>query len=241
MYSGIMGHANVVAHTGGVRGPAEVFNDIYTVFLVLGTLVGVVVIGYTLYNVVKYRAGSSRADEDAVQRPRMGELPESTGGGRKLFVSFFFSAVIVVSLIIWTYSSLLYVEDGPDEAIEVDVVGQQFGWTFTYPNGHQTTELRLPVNQTVRLNVTSIDVMHNIGIPAFNAKADAIPGQTTTTWFTTDQTGTFEAVCYELCGVGHSSMRAPVIVMEQQEFETWYANTTGSTDTAASTTAGGDQ
>jgi cytochrome c oxidase subunit 2 len=76
------------------------------------------------------------------------------------------------------------------------------------------------------LNVTSGDVMHNIGIPAFNAKTDAIPGQTTTTWFVPDETGTFQAACYELCGSGHSIMTSDVVVVESAEYQEWYDETT---------------
>lgn len=241
-------HDSVVGHAGGVsRTPVDVFSSIYTVFLALGTIVGVVVIGYTLYNAVKYRRGNREGTESKadVVRPELGELPRGSGGGRKLFVSFGISAVIVISLIIWTYSALLYVDSGPDEGdeLEVDVVGQRFSWTFVYPNGHQTTQLRVPKDRPVELNVTSTDVFHNIGIPEFNAKTDAIPGQTTTTWFVPDQLGTYEAVCYELCGSGHSVMRSDVIVMQSDAYQSWYANTStqqASADAnAANAVAGG--
>ena len=248
MWGGITTH-DLVAHAGGVsQTPADLFDNIYTVFLVLGTLVGVVVIGYTLYNAVTYRQRGDGADDAKtaeVARPQLGELPRGSGGGRKLFVSFGISAVIVLSLVVWTYSALLYVEDGPPEGeeLEIDVIGQRFSWTFVYPNGHRTTQLRVPQDRPVELNVTSSDVFHNIGIPAFNAKTDAIPGQTTTAWFVPDRRGTFEAICYELCGSGHSVMRSDVIVLCPAAYEEWYANTTGqqaSTDaSAAESVAGG--
>lgn len=249
MFLGTAIHS-IVGHAGSVsRTPANVFNNIYVVFLGLGTLVGIVVIGYTVYNAVKYRDRGDHAEDDEkdgdVVRPSLGELPESAGGGRKLFVSFFFSAVIVISLILWTYSALLYVDSGAgaaaeggnsegdieglndDGVLEIDVVGQQFSWIFVYPNGHESTTLHVPKDVPVKLNVTSGDVMHNIGIPAFNAKTDAIPGQTTTTWFVPDETGTFQASCYELCGSGHSIMTSDVVVMEQTEYQKWYDEETG--------------
>lgn len=243
MSIGIMVHDTVVAHAGeAIRSPADVFGNIYTVFLILGTLVGVVVIGYTLYNAVKYRDDGGGDDAaDGVDRPEVGELPAGSGGGRKLFVSFGISAVIVLSLIVWTYSALLYVDSGPDEAdaLEVDVIGEQFSWRFVYPNGHTTyNELRVPEDRPVRLNVTSSDVFHNLGLPEFNAKTDAIPGQTTTAWFVPDERGTYEAVCYELCGPGHSAMRGDVIVMRPDAYQDWYANTTGPEGGGGDTRAG---
>lgn len=228
--------AYLVGQAGGIsRTPADVFETVYLVFLILGTLVGIVVVGYTLSKAWRYRDDGERDDdEDAasgkkVVRPTLGEVPTGSGGGRKLFVSFGISAVIVLSLIVWTYSALLFVDDTPDQiredAIEIDVVGEQFAWTYTYPNGHTTTTLRIPKGQPIRLNVTSSDVWHAFGIKEFRVKTDAIPGQTTTAWFTAEQTGNFTAVCYELCGAGHSAMRGDVIVMEPDEYQDWYEST----------------
>jgi len=220
------------------RSPADQFGEIFLVFAGLGTLVGIVVIGYTLLNAYKYRRGSGNGEKKDVVRPELGEKPGGGGGGKKLFLSFGISAIIVLSLIVWTYSALLYVENAPEEDITIEVEGEQFSWRFIYPNGETTfNELRLPKDQVVKLEVTSTDVFHNFGIPDFRVKADAIPGQTTEKWFIPDETGTVQAHCYELCGAGHSGMDADVIVMEQGEFEDWYAGT-GSNDTQA--TVGGD-
>ena len=102
----------------------DVFQDIFWVFLVLGTLVGVVVISYMLYNAYKYRDGSERPADEEFIPPKLGELPQGGGGGKKLFVSFGLSAIIVVSLIVWTYGTLLYVEGAPaqePDALEIQV------------------------------------------------------------------------------------------------------------------------
>ena len=208
---------------------AFVFDRIFLVFLALGTLVGVVVIGYMLYNAYKYRDRDGRGDED-VERPSVGELPTGSGGGKKLFTSFALSTVIVISLVAWTYGALLYVEDepSPEEALVVEVEGYQFGWEFVYPNGHSSSTLRVPADREVLLRVTSRDVFHNFGVPGLKVKSDAIPGQETTTWFVEDDTGTYTAQCYELCGAGHSYMTADVVVMEPDEYDEWYAGTNNS-------------
>jgi cytochrome c oxidase subunit 2 len=226
----------------------EVFSRIFDVFLLLGTLVGVVVIGYMSWKAYKYRDRPGEADDTDVDRPRVGELPQGSGGGRKLFVSFTLSAVIVLSLILWTYGTLLYVErattvedasaaalsDGAaaervqvesETTLRIEVIGTQFDWTFVYPNGHRTDVLRAPVDTEVQLLVTSGDVFHNFGIPGLRVKADAIPGQTTDTWFVADEPGTHRAHCYELCGAGHSYMNAEVVILEQAAYEEWYADT----------------
>ena len=235
----------VVAQTGLVpRGTrAFVFQRIFEVFLVLGTAVGVVVVGYMLYNAYRYRADGGRGSD--TDRPVLGELPTGSGGGRKLFTSFFLSTVVVISLISWTYGTLLFVEEGPpaEDALEVRVEGYQFGWRYVYPNGH-TAEgtLRVPQNQSVRLVVTSADVFHNFGVPDLRVKTDAITGQETETWFRAEETGNDSAQCYELCGSGHSFMTATVVVMEPDEYEAWYegtGNETGGATTENASTESG--
>ena len=221
------GFPTVLAQSGLIpRGTRVfVFDRIFTVFLLLGTLVGIVVIAYMLYNAYKYR---DTGEEDDLDRPVLGELPEGGGKGKKLFTSFALSAVIVISLVAWTYGTLLYVEEGPAAAdsVEVEVEGYQFGWRFTYPNGHTTDGvLRVPADQGVRLRITSADVFHNFGIPELKVKSDAIPGQTSETWFIAEETGTYTANCYELCGAGHSYMTADVVVMEPDEYRAWYDDT----------------
>jgi len=204
----------------------EVFRQIYWVFLILGTLVGVVVIGYMVYIGYKYRDRPDRAADDD-DRPTLGELPSGAGGGRKLFTSFALSTVIVVSLIAWTYGTLLFVEqDSPvqgEQGLDIEVEGYQFGWDFRYPNGATTTgTLRVPVDTPIQVHVTSRDVFHNFGIPALRVKSDAIPGQTTSSWFVANETGRYTAKCYEVCGTGHSYMNADVVVMEHEAYEEWY-------------------
>ncbi|WP_436923198.1 cytochrome c oxidase subunit II [Halosimplex amylolyticum] len=238
----------VLAGTSGIRAPAEVFNSIFVVFLGLGTLVGVVVISYTLYNAYKYRYREDKDPAPDAERPELGELPEGGGKGKKLFLSFGISALIVLSLVIWTYASLLYVEGKPTEVqqnggdvVDVEVEGFRFGWQFTYPNGAQTSTLRVPTDTVINLSVTSADVFHNFGIPDLRTKADAIPGQTTNAWFVANETGTYQANCYEICGEGHSGMTAEVVAMEPEAFEEWYANAEPSGDETAGNESAGTE
>jgi cytochrome c oxidase subunit 2 len=232
-----------VGTTAGLpRSPADQFEEIFLVFVALGTLVGIVVVSYLLWKAYKYRDGSGNGDDADVVRPELGEIPGGAGGGKKLFLSFGISAIIVLSLIVWSYSALLYVEEPPQEPdFEVQVTGEQFAWQFEYPNGETTfNELRLPADQVVLLEVTASDVFHNFGIPEYRLKADAIPGQVTPKWMTTDRTGTFAAHCYELCGSGHSGMDAEVIVMEQADFNDWYNGSYRASVDASTATAGGE-
>lgn len=236
MTNGLLPKLLLQVRPGDWRSQADVFGEIFLVFLALGTLVGIVVVAYTLYNAYKYR-DDGQPDDDGADRPTLGELPTGDGGAksRKLFLSFGISAIIVISLVVYAYTLLIYVEAGPDAGpeaqLDVDVTGYQFGWEFEYPNGHSVdNELRVPSDQVVRLHVTSRDVWHSFGSPELRIKSDAIPGQTSRTWFAAEEPGTYTAECFELCGAGHSYMEADIVVMEPDEFEDWYAETEANGD-----------
>jgi cytochrome c oxidase subunit 2 len=110
--------------------------------------------------------------------------------------------------------------------MNVRVVGEQFAWTFYYPQegGEEiaSSQLYLPANQSVLFDVQSKDVIHDFWVPAFRMKIDAVPGETThVRATTTDRLGTYPVVCAELCGLGHAVMRQSARVVPPQEFETW--------------------
>lgn len=217
----------------GFQTQAGVFSEIFLVFLIIGTVVGSVVVAYTLHHAYKYR---DRGEEtDGFDAPQLGELPRGQSGGKskKLFVSFGLSAIIVISVVVYSYTLLLYVEAGPTEEeiepegnMDIEVTGIQFGWQFEYPNGQTAfNEMRVPAGeeQVIRLHVTSNDVWHTFGVTELRIKADSIPGQTSTTWFTAGQAGEEYLIeCFELCGAGHSQMDGTIIVMEPDEFNEWY-------------------
>lgn len=113
----------------------------------------------------------------------------------------------------------------------VRVQAQRWSWSFTYPDGQVVTdELVLPVDERVRFDVTSIDVLHSFWIPAFRVKMDAVPGRTTKLRVTPEDVGDTEedsnlrVQCAEFCGVSHWSMATPIRVVEKAEFDEWLAS-----------------
>jgi cytochrome c oxidase subunit 2 len=82
-------------------------------------------------------------------------------------------------------------------------------------------ELHLPVGKPVKVLLRSIDVLHDFYVPQFRAKMDLVPGLVTYLWFTPTRTGTFEILCAELCGSGHSQMRGTVVVDMEADYQTW--------------------
>ncbi|MEM9003053.1 MAG: cytochrome c oxidase subunit II [Cyanobacteria bacterium P01_F01_bin.86] len=112
--------------------------------------------------------------------------------------------------------------EGQDPDLDVNVLGLQYAWIFTYPNtGIVDGELHVPVDADVRLNIAAQDVIHSLWVPQFRLKQDAIPGKDTELRFTPNKPGTYQVVCAELCGGYHGSMRTQVIVHTQEDFQNW--------------------
>lgn len=83
--------------------------------------------------------------------------------------------------------------------------------------------LVIPVNTKVRFLLTAADVIHSWWVPEFAVKKDAIPGFINESWAIAEKTGTYRGQCTELCGQDHGFMPVVVKVVEQDEFDAWYA------------------
>jgi cytochrome c oxidase subunit 2 len=127
-------------------------------------------------------------------------------------------------LAIAVVSAIVLSKDGNagTDPLKITVIGQQFAWTFEYPNGQIYPSLHLPVDRHVLLDITSKDVIHSFWVPQFAQKEDAVPGLNTTLVITPDRLGTFPVICVELCGLGHSLMRSEAIVMSDANYASWY-------------------
>ena len=120
---------------------------------------------------------------------------------------------------IWTPAS--------HHVLEVQVIGQQWKWTYRYPSfgGFETPQLVIPEDTTVAFHVTSLDVIHDFWAYQLGVKADANPGQDNVAYTTPRQLGTFMVRCDELCGLWHGAMYNSGTVVPPAEFETWATTT----------------
>jgi cytochrome c oxidase subunit 2 len=202
------------------QGPLE---SLFNLYLYAALLVGGVVFLAFLYAIIRYRhLPGQREPEDA---PRAGVIPPLRGTGKIGAALAIVLFLLFIPISIGTKDTVNFIEKPPaEDALIVKVEGFQYGWSFTYPNGLKTTnELIVPKDRVVVLEVTSRDVFHNFYVPDFKLMADSIPGQTNVVWFKVVKAGSYKAHCNELCGVGHTFMKATVIVKEPGEFEKWYA------------------
>lgn len=117
----------------------------------------------------------------------------------------------------------LDMKSAPAGAYEINVEAKSWSWSFTYPKaeGLQVDELHVPVDESIKLNMMSTDVIHSLFVPAFRIKQDLVPGRYSSTWFNATRPGTYRLYCTEYCGQKHSLMTANVVVHESGEFENW--------------------
>jgi cytochrome c oxidase subunit 2 len=110
-------------------------------------------------------------------------------------------------------------------ALNVQVIGQQWQWSFRYPDSgdFESADLVLPVNQLVEFHVTSLDVIHSFWAIDLGVKADAVPGTDNIAFAQPTQTGSFQVRCAELCGLWHGHMYTTGRVMTQDGFQAWVA------------------
>lgn len=113
-------------------------------------------------------------------------------------------------------------KEGQSADVEVNVMGMQYAWIFTYPDtGIVDGELHIPSDADVQLNISAQDVIHSFWVPQFRLKQDAIPGKGTELRFMANKPGTYPVVCAELCGGYHGGMRTQVIVHTPEEYQNW--------------------
>ncbi len=125
------------------------------------------------------------------------------------------------------------------QALVINVKGQQFTWTFEYPEyGIISNELHLPVNRQVVLKMTSTDVIHSFWVPEFRLKKDVVPGRVNDYRITPTLVGEYKVRCAELCGTSHAYMENPVIVESQAEYDAWIAEQSALVEEALKTPEG---
>ena len=128
----------------------------------------------------------------------------------------------------WYWNYRLPGEDGILGLTDLRNINDEnpFGINLDDPKGLddiliQGDDLHILMDQPVKINLRSIDVLHDFYIPQFRAKMDMVPGVVTYYWFTPIRTGNFEILCMEYCGTGHYAMRGRVLVDEKEDYEEW--------------------
>lgn len=152
--------------------------------------------------------------------------------------------LIFIGIAIPSLRILYFMDKAPEADMTLKVIGHQWYWEYEYPDHGgfkydsimvEDADLKpgeprlltvdnkvvVPVDTTIRVIISSVDVNHNWAVPAFGVKMDAIPGRVNETWFKALREGTFYGQCSELCGVRHGFMPIQVEVVSKQAFARW--------------------
>ena len=138
------------------------------------------------------------------------------------------AAVLEVVARQWNFVYRFPGADGMLGTVDARYVSDEnpFGMNPDDPKGQDdiliaSPELHLPVGKPAKLELRSIDVLHDFTVPQFRAKMNMVPGLVTYVWFTPTRTGNFDAFCEQLCGISHFAMRGKVVVEDEPAFQTW--------------------
>jgi cytochrome c oxidase subunit 2 len=154
--------------------------------------------------------------------------------------------LILVAIAVPSFRLLFFQLNIPTADITIKATGKQWFWTYTYPDDGgfefdslmacadnakcEPGQLRLlsvdnevvvPVNKTVRMQVTAADVIHAFAVPSFGVKIDAVPGRLNETWFKATREGMYYGQCSELCGKDHAYMPIAVRVVSEKDYAAW--------------------
>ncbi len=186
--------------------------------------VGIVTWGLMIWAAIAYR------------RRHANEVPEQTKYNLPLEALYTIVPLIMILGLFWftarDQSEILTLDN--DQQQTVGVVGFRWSWAFNYvdqdaydvgvPYGEgspgEPPTLYLPVDEKIRFELTSPDVIHSFWVPSFLFKMDVVPGKTNAFELTPDKIGTYAGKCAELCGVDHARMLFQVKVVERDEFDT---------------------
>lgn len=199
-------------------------DGLYFYLILISVVFTVGIVAGVVYFVVRYRETEPFATPPEIH----GSVP------LELLWSFI---PFVISMTIFLGGAIVYYHQFriPKDTMEIYVVGKQWMWKFQHGTGQrEINELHIPVGRKIELTMTTEDVLHDLFVPAFRAKADVIPGRYTHIWFEATKPGKYHMFCAEYCGLNHSGMGGWVYVMEKDEFAAWLSgNVSGQTPVEA--------
>ena len=152
-------------------------------------------------------------------------------------------AIIVVGIAIPSVKLIYFIDQEPQNAMNIKVIGHQWYWSYEYPDESiafdsymvedkniQPHQIRLlsvdnnlvvPVGVPVSLQLTSMDVLHSWSVPSLGVKKDTVPGRLNQMWLQVDKPGLYYGQCSEICGMNHGFMPIVVEAVSQEQYRVW--------------------
>jgi cytochrome c oxidase subunit 2 len=199
---------------------AEVDATYYYIFW-LSVILFVAIIGASVVFLIKYRASKN---------------PQSTPPGHHDVLELvwtFAPLILLIPMFHYGFKGYVNAMVSPAGALEVRVKAKQWAWDFYQPGQSEPVpgELVVPVNQPMKMIMSSEDVLHSFFVPEFRVKRDVVPGMYTSLWFeATEITSTVDGegkptgnpvdmFCTEYCGRSHSQMLAKVHIVSAEDYK----------------------
>jgi len=190
---------------------APEIDNLYLGVITITAFFAILVVICVTYFAIKYRDHTG----DKVGAPITGSVPLELGWSLIPFV-------IAIGIFVWASVVFFHIVRAPDQTLDIYSTGKRWMWRFQHIDGQiEINELHVPVGRAVRVVFTSEDVLHDLFIPAFRVKADAVPGRYSAIWFEPTKVGEYHLFCAEYCGTRHSGMIGTVYVMEQADYQAW--------------------
>ncbi len=196
-------------------------HGLYVAIAIIAAPVFIGVEGLLLWSLFRFR---KRRGDDPLG-------PQTFGTVRALVIFFAVPAVIVATLFALGEQTLASVQQqDPAPVVTIRAEGFQWEWTFYYLNEGffvsgktlvRPALMVIPVDEPIKIELHSRDVIHSFFVPAFLFKRDVIPGRTNTFTFTANKVGTFPSQCAEFCGLWHSKMTFIVKVVTSTDYAAW--------------------
>lgn len=196
-----------MAQGDDVRSPNDIIDPIVEQVVWASIVIGGLVWILLIYALIKFRR---RKDS-----PK--DAPDQTHGNNKLEIAWTIAPALVMAwLLVISYNALVELDGSgrPDPDFTVTAEAAQFTWNFVYPDGSESSTLRVQEDTVVGVTVISKDVIHAFGIQGVPVKVDALPGRENFVWFTIEEPGNYTVQCYQYCGAAHGKMNTDLVVFE---------------------------
>jgi len=212
--------------------------EFHNLLLVIEVIIVLFVLGLMVYICVKFNAKAN-------------PVPSKTTHNSLLEVAWTVIPIIVLIVIaVPSMKLLVFMDKAPKEKVEMTlkVIGHQWYWSYEYPDAGNLAfdsniipdeeidaskgqirllevdnRIAIPVDTTIRVLMTSEDVLHNWAVPAFGIKMDTVPGRINESWIRVPaaRAGVYRGQCSELCGVNHGYMPIVIEAKSKQDFAKW--------------------
>ncbi|AWM36126.1 Cytochrome c oxidase subunit 2 precursor [Gemmata obscuriglobus] len=203
---------------------ADQFEFLFWYMSITMGLVGLGVYAALAYFCVRYRRGQGT-----------GSTPRILGSTRLELTWTIIPLFVFLTFYAWGVMVYDHHTHAPADAEEVFIIGKQWMWKAQYANGQRVIiggnprnmteaernsigKLVLPINRPVKLTLTSEDVIHDFGVPAFRSKVDVLPGRYTSVWYQPTKLGEYHIYCDQYCGTWHSLMVGKIAVVQEDEY-----------------------